>query len=102
MRTVVYAVFFLGSNPNKYSSLDRTITFQISLGIHLGKTGEKLVYYHLYHKEASLKLDVFPQNFEFDFSPLLKKYNIYLFGFKLTITYNDTTYLVLFFYKAYC
>ena len=48
------------------------------------KTGEELVYYHLYHEEASF----YP-----DFCPQLSN-GTYIKDIKLTITYNDSTYLV--------
>ena len=44
------------SKPKIYLSLDRALNFQIHLGIHPKKTGEKLVYYYLYYEEASFFL----------------------------------------------
>ena len=40
-----------GSNPKiKYLSLDKDLNFHIHLGIRSSKTGEKLLYYYLYHE----------------------------------------------------
>ena len=45
--------FWFGSNPQKQLSLCRSLILKIHIGIHLIKAGDKLVYYHLYHEEAS-------------------------------------------------
>ena len=41
---------------NYYLSLCRALTFFIRLGTHPSKTGEELVYYHLYHEKYHLPL----------------------------------------------
>ena len=58
----VLSVFLFGYNP-KNIFLCRDLTFKLRLGIHLIKTSEKLVYYHLYHEEASFYLGVYIQLF---------------------------------------
>ena len=54
--------FWFGSNPKK-SSLCRALVFLLHLGTHPSKTGGELLYYHLYHEEAPVYLDVRPQLF---------------------------------------
>ena len=85
----VHHSFLFGSNPKRYVSLDKSLTFQIFLGIHPSKAGLKLVYYPLYYVESSFPIDLCPHPF---------KHIIQLFEFKLTIIYKYTTQRVLFLY----
>ena len=80
--------FGFGSNPKKYLSLDRALTFQICLSIHPDKTGFKSVYYYSYYIEASFTMDVCPHTL-MDLLPFLYKHNIQIFEFKIiSPTYN--------------
>ena len=66
----------------KQLSFNSTLNLQIRLVNHLRKNLQKLVYYYLSHEESLLPLDVWPR--------LL-----------VTITYNETTLLVLFLYSTF-
>ena len=67
MNRSVGSFFLFSSNPEKYLSLDRDITFCIHLGIHLSNKGLKLVYYYLYYVESSFPMDVCPHPFNSPF-----------------------------------
>ena len=74
MRTTVFQGFILfWFQPKRYLSLDRSITFQIHLGIHRSKIGLKLVYYYLYLLEASFTMNVCPHPFNRYFIILVQR-----------------------------
>ena len=57
--TALLSVFFgLVLTPQKYLYLVRALIFLLHLGTHLNKTGDELLYYHLYHEETPLYMDV--------------------------------------------
>ena len=84
--------FLVWLRSKTYLSICRDLIFFLHIGTHPSKTGEDLVYYHLYHEEASFYLNVRSQLFN---KPLSFVY------FKLTITYIDLKYLFLSLYKNY-
>ena len=51
MRTAPFSVFLFDSNPQFFSL--QSSHFLLHLGTHQSKTGLELIYYHLYHEEAS-------------------------------------------------
>ena len=55
--------FGLVPTPKKYLSLGRALIFHINLDIHPSKMVLKLVYYYLYHSEASFHLYICTQLF---------------------------------------
>ena len=59
---------FFVSSPRTYLSLHGDLNFRIHIGIHPSNTGDKLVYYYLYHEEAPFPLKVCPQPFKYVFS----------------------------------
>ena len=62
-RTTVLSVFLVWFQPPKNIYLFVELSFLLHIGTQPSKTGEKLVYYNLYHKEVSLYLDVHTQLF---------------------------------------
>ena len=61
--TDVLSVFWVfGSNPRTFIFLYNSNLF-LCLGTQRSNTGEELVYYYVYHEEASFYLDVYPQLF---------------------------------------
>ena len=49
--------------PNTKLSICRALIILIDLGTHPSNMGEELLYYHLYHEDASFYMDVHPQMF---------------------------------------
>ena len=84
--------FWFGSDPKIYIYLLLEISFFLHLGTHPIKTGEELLYYHLYHEKAQLYPDVHTQ--------LINRPFIIFFKFKLTITYNGSTHPGLYLYTT--
>ena len=60
------SLFLLILTPNIFISLQSS-HFKIHIDIHPSNMGEKLVYYHLYHEEASFYLQVYTQLFNRNF-----------------------------------
>ena len=72
--------------------LVRDLIFLLRLSTHASNTGGELLYYNLYHEEAPLYMYLIPPLFNSTFV---------FFWFRLTITNNDSTYLVLYFIQKY-
>ena len=51
-----FVIFWSGSNPKNYLSLCIPLIFLLHLGTYPSKTEKELLYYHLYHEEASFYL----------------------------------------------
>ena len=64
---------WFGSDPQKYLSLVRALIFLLHIGTHPSNTGKELLYYHLYHEEEPLKMDVNPQLMNRSFIIFLSK-----------------------------
>ena len=85
--SVSFCFFF---NPKTIIFVD--LSYYLYIGIHPSNTGEKLVYYHLSHEEASFYLDACIQLFSRIFI---------IFEFNTTIPYNDKTHLVFSLYTEF-
>ena len=58
--------------PKTYLSLDRALILHIRIGINPSRTGDKLVYYYLYHEEASIPKYLCPRPFNRPFLIFIK------------------------------
>ena len=90
--TALLQVFWFGPNQEIIISCKNSL-FLLNLGTHHSRMGAELLYNYLYYEEAQFYLDVHTQLFNRPFV---------IFYFKLTIKYNDSTYLVLSLYITLC
>ena len=58
-----FVSFFVCLQPKKILSLSRALIFLLHFGTPMSKTGGELLYYYLYHEEASFYLDILTQLF---------------------------------------
>ena len=88
----LFCQFFFVLFIPKNISLCRALFILLHIGTHPSNRGKELLYYSFYHEESSFYLGACPQLFNRPF----------FFFFKLTITLNDTTYLVFYIYTKFC
>ena len=82
--------FWVWLQPKKYASIFRSLITVLHLGTHPSETGKELIYYYLYHEEASFTC----------MSVINSLTVLYKKSLKIKIIYNDTTYLFLYLYTT--